>query len=197
MMHPFIPFVTEELGGYLQASDKPVTLQSWPQVQTKLIDKSANEEMQILIDIVTTIRNLKSQWNVKPHQEIACHFAASTKERQALLKNNAEILKSLLKINQLTIDQKLPNVKNAATGIVDTIKFAIPLGQLIDIAKEKEGMLNQIAEQRKLAGNIAQRLQNKDFVKKAPQNVVEADKTRLQNMENKIKELEATVKSLE
>src|SRR4029079_2002843 len=126
----------------------------------------------------TAIRNLRSQWNIKPNQEIEVHFAASAKEQQGLLQNNTEIIKSLAKINQLTIDQELGDVKNAATGLVDTIKFALPLGTLIDVAKEKEGMLSQIAEQRKLADNIAGRLKNKDFLNKAPKNVVEADQAR-------------------
>jgi valyl-tRNA synthetase len=197
MMHPFIPFVTEELGEYLKASEKPVTLQDWPKTNAKLIDKSTESEMQILIDVVTAIRNLRSQWNIKPNQEIEVHFAASAKEQQDLLEDNTEIIKSLAKINQLTIDQELGDVKNAATGLVDTIKFALPLGTLIDVAKEKEGMLSQIAEQRKLADNIAGRLKNKDFLNKAPKNVVEADQARLQAMKTKIHELEATIKSLE
>ena len=76
--------------------------------------------------------------DIKPQKEIDCHFTAATVDRKKLLQSNAEILKFLMRIKNFTLEDKLTHIKNAATGIVDNIKFCLPLGDLIDIDKEKK-----------------------------------------------------------
>ena len=86
--------------------------------------------------------------------------------------------------------------KDAATVISGNIKGAVPLGDLIDVKEEKKRMINQISEQKKASTGLTNRLKNKDFLKKAPKEVVEKEKTRLDSINTKIKELEKVVSGL-
>ncbi|MCK5178905.1 MAG: valine--tRNA ligase, partial [Candidatus Omnitrophica bacterium] len=86
--------------------------------------------------------------------------------------------------------------KNTATVIVGNIKGVVPLGELIDVDQEKKRILGQITEQKKVSTGLTSRLKNKDFLKKAPKEVVDKEKIRLDSINTKIEELEKVVSGL-
>jgi valyl-tRNA synthetase len=196
MIHPFMPFVTEEVFGQCREGRGSISRQPWPKDHKQLIDKVAEERMQTLIDLVTALRNLRAQWNIKPQEKIRCHLSSRTKEDVALLTGAESIVKNLARVGDLTIDKKPVDQKDAAAFIVGGIKGAVPLGDLIDIKQEKKRMLDQITEQKKVSKNLSSRLKNKDFLRKAPKDVVDKEKTRLETITNRIKELETIVAGL-
>jgi valyl-tRNA synthetase len=125
-----------------------------------------------------------------------CHLTSKQKKDVELLRSNEQVLKNLAGINTLVIDKVLAKKKNTATVVVGTITGSLPLGGLIDIDKEKDRMLDQIKEQKKASKALSGRLKNKDFVNKAPRDVVEKEKVRLDSINSKIKELEKAVTGL-
>jgi len=197
MIHPFMPFVTEEIWSQCHKDQDPISCQPWPTHHKQLIDKETETHMQTIIDLVTSIRTLRAQWNIKPQEKIQCHLSSKSKEDLSLLQDSEAIIKNLGRIDVLTIDKKPTDEKNTATAIVGSIKGAVPLGDLIDINKEKMRILNQIEEQKKVSKGLAGRLKNKDFVKKAPKEVVEKEKVRLESINTKMEELEKAVAGLE
>jgi len=197
MIHPFMPFVTEEIWKHLSIEETCLSKSEWPVIEKKFIDKKSDADMQMIIETVASIRNLRVQWNVKPNEDISCHFGSKSKQDLSTISDNDNILKSLAKIEELFIEEKPIHIKNAATGIVQNIKFSIPLGGVIDVEKEKQRILKQIEEQAKLSEGIDKRLSNKNFVSKAPKEVVQKEKERLESMKLKIKELKEIIKNLE
>lgn len=197
MMHPFVPFVTEEIWEHLGVQDGPVSLQPWPEMKESLIDGTAEADMQTLIEIITAIRNLRAEWNIKPTQEIDCIFAADKETRRGLLNDNSSLLKLLLRIANLSVEKTLQNTKNSAAGIVEDIKFSLPLGNVIDVEKETGRIQNEITTLEKAVSGISNRLKNENFIKKAPDDVVEKDKSRLVNLETKISGLKEAITNLE
>jgi len=197
MMSPFIPFVTEEVWEHLNIDEGPLSTQKWPIVNKKLINKKCEEQMQILINVVTTIRNLKAEWNIKTTQKIDCLFVSKNDEQLNILKENEDTLKLLLKADEILFEEKQSITKNSATGIVGDIKIYLPLGDIIDVSKEKGRIKNETVSLEKLMKGLAGRLKNKDFLKKAPKDVVEKDKSRLRELEAKIKGLKETVNNLD
>jgi valyl-tRNA synthetase len=196
MMHPFLPFVTEEIWQHLDVAPECLAVQPWPVCYENLIDEKVEADMQILMDIVAMIRNFKVQWNIKPQQEIVCQFAVTNKHDRWLIEEHAHILQALLRMNPFEVGNELNVTKNAATGMVSTIKFCLPLAGIIDIEKEKNRMLKQIEEFQRSVAGLANRLNNEGFVQKAPPEVVEKEKNRLADLQLKIKELEAVIQSL-
>jgi valyl-tRNA synthetase len=153
--------------------------------------------MQSIIELITTLRNLRAQWNIKPQEKIQCHLSSQSKTDLSLLQNSETLLKNLARIDELTIDKKPIEKKNAATVIIGSIKGAVPLGDLIDVKQEKKRMLDHIAGQKKVSTGLTSRLSNKDFLAKAPKEVVAKEKVRLDSINTKIKELEKVVSGLE
>ena len=192
-MHPFIPFVTEEIWQNLKVKDTPLSSQSWPSTNKKFIDKKLEERMSdIFFESITKVRDVKTQFHLPP---VPCNFSSSDSQALGVVMGSGDTFENLTG-NAVSFNENVDYSKSV-TIVVGPLKIQINLGDLnFDIEKEKEKIRNQITEQRKLADNIAHRLKNKDFVSKAPKNVVDADKARLQTMETKIRELKATIKNL-
>ncbi len=195
MMHPFIPFVTEEIWSKIQENEKALCIQLWPIVEKQCINENIEKDMLVILDVITAIRNLRAQWNVKPKETIQC-FLASSEERLSLLNDNAETVKSLARIETLTIEPQLNQTSNTAIAVVNDVKCAVLLEGLIDLDQEKQKIINQIAELKKASKGLSQRLGNEKFLERAPKDIVEKEKQRLQSLENKIKELEGVMCSL-
>ena len=196
MIHPFMPFVTEEIWSQCQRDKESISRQPWPVYNKQLVDKEVETRMQIIVDLISAIRNLRAQWNIKPQEKIKCRLSSQSKDAVALLRENEAILKNLAGIDTLVIDKKSTKEKNVATIIIGNIKGFVPLGDLIDVHKEKNRMLNHIEEQNKVSKGLSSRLRNKDFVQKAPKEVVSKEKIRLESIHSKIKELKRIVANL-
>jgi valyl-tRNA synthetase len=196
MIHPFMPFVTEEIYTQIHPQKGSISLAPWPRDHKKLVDHAAEARMQTLIDLVTSLRNLRSQWNIKPSEKIRCYLSSPSKDDLKLLEDNAAILKTLARIGELKVGQKPVKQTEAATVLVGKIKGAVPLGDVIDVKKEQARMLTQIAEQTKVSNGLASRLTNKEFVKKAPKEVVDKEKARLESINIKIEELKKVIAGL-
>jgi valyl-tRNA synthetase len=196
MMHPFLPFVTEEVWQHLGVAPGCLAVQSWPVFSENLIDEKAESDMRILMDIVTQIRNIKVQWNIRPQQEIVCQFAASNRRDRELIERQRDILQTLLRLSPFSLADELRVTPNAATGIVGTIKFCLPLAGIIDVDKEKARMIKQIEESQRVAAGLTARLSNEEFMGKAPSDVVEKEKERLDGLQLKIKELRGVIQNL-
>ncbi len=196
LMHPFLPFVTEEIWLHLKVREGALAIQRWPELKKKLINPQIENQMDTIIEIITIIRNLKVRWNIKPQQDIDCFFSSPSKEQLALLNTNQEVLKFLLKIKNIHFGNQQKMIENSAQGMVGTIKFFFPLGEIIDIRRERERILKEIEEHKKAYQGIFQRLKDQAFIKKAPLEIIEKDKSRLVNLDLKIKELEEAIKNL-
>jgi valyl-tRNA synthetase len=196
LLHPFIPFVTEEIYSQLKGKDVILTLEPWPVAESKFINEDAEGKIGLLIDLTTNIRNTRSQWNIKPQTAVKCTFAASSKDSLAFLKANGGIIQKLARIDTADFADKPAVVKNCATGVAGDIKYFIPLGDVIDLEKEKLRIREQIDQQERAASAIEARLANEGFVRKAPLEVVEKDRERMKELRLKNVELEKALASL-
>ncbi|VAX35785.1 Valyl-tRNA synthetase [hydrothermal vent metagenome] len=196
MMHPFMPFVTEEIWQKIYPNKEALCIQTWPQTETKYANNTVTEEMDLIIDLITTVRNLRAQWKLKPNETITCHMVSSEKIQRNILKTNENLIKNLVRIEHLVIEEKLSQTTNIAASVVKNMKCAILLEDLIDIDQEKKKIKGQIEEQKKAFLNLTNRLGNKKFLERAPEDIVAKEKERLQSLEKKIKELEDVISSL-
>ena len=194
LIHPFMPFVSEEIYSFLEPNEKSLARSPWPKAEKKHIKTKDEKQMDILIELITAIRNARSQWNIDPQEEIECRLSPE-KDDQFIATNLAD-LKTLARVKNFIIEEKLSKEKNSIYGIAGDIKFFIPLTGLVDVEKEKGRILKQIEEQKKNSDSLSQRLKNKEFLKKAPEEVVAKEKDRLESLQTKTKELENIIKNL-
>ncbi|MDE1920544.1 MAG: valine--tRNA ligase [Candidatus Omnitrophica bacterium] len=199
IMHPFIPFVTEEIYSKLNTKDECLSIANWPELNEQLIDKVAAQQMQVILDSITAIRNIRAQWNIKPNESINA-FVVTPGTWLRLLQENCADIQRLARIDQLNIDVKAVNLKNTATALVGTtygaIKVFVPLEGIVDLESEKKRMNADIMEKKKSIDGLNARLNNPDFVSKAPVDVIAKEKERLGSLNKEVCELNSILANL-
>ncbi|MDD5422102.1 MAG: valine--tRNA ligase [Candidatus Omnitrophica bacterium] len=199
MLHPFMPFVTEEIWQKLprgkDTQGASIMVQPWPHVQKEMISKEAEDGMKKLIGLITSIRNMRSVWNIEPRFEISVMMNVHGKHDEALLTENADMIKRLSRAADLKIG-KLSKPKNAAVSVVGGIEVYLPLEGVIDFEKEK-GRLKK--EGTRFTGEIeaiGKRLKDRNFTSKAPKEVVDKQRERRSELEIQLKKIKDNVKEL-
>jgi valyl-tRNA synthetase len=192
MLHPFMPFVTEEIWQKLpHEKDHPgdsIMMQPWPHVQGQMIAKDAEEAMSELIELITAVRNIRAVWNIEPQRPldaiINSHNAADAK----LITENMDFIKRLSKISDLKIGA-FAKPKNSAAAVVRDLEVYVPLEGLIDFEKEKARLAKEKARLENEMSAISGRLNDEKFTAKAPEDVVEKQRVRKGELEVQIKKL--------
>jgi valyl-tRNA synthetase len=197
MIHPFMPFVTEEIWGRCHEGRGPISREPWPAYEKQLTNSAIDAQMQTIIGVVCAVRNARAQWNIKPADRVRCYLSSESEGDLELLRDNEPMLKNLARVEPLIIDRQASGEKNTAAFLVDGIKGAVLLGDLIDVEAEKTRILEEMDGLRKTLRGLTGRLQNKNFTEKAPQDIVEKEKARLASAQAKLGELEQVLAGLE
>ncbi|MBF0533204.1 MAG: valine--tRNA ligase, partial [Candidatus Omnitrophica bacterium] len=179
MIHPFMPFVTEEIWSQIHPQAPALSSSSWPAPRLDLIWADIETNMKKIIDLVVGIRNVRAQWSIKPALPLDCVFQVSDPAEQSLLKAHFKLLTYLGRLGSAQFDAADSSIKNAAVVFVDRIKCYIPLTGLIDLEQEKKKIQDQILAQEKAAIALQARLLNPQFTAKAPGDVVAKEQERL------------------
>ena len=194
LLHPFIPFITEEiwLKNKLDNSSKSyLMLANWPDGKIKK-DKD-NKDVENLIEIISEIRSFKNELNISPGSFIDISLSKLDKKNRVFLNKNETVLKKLGRIsNFLEKDINKPSASLVIKGNVLKLYFE----ESIDLNLIKENLLNKQSKYQVEMDKIHSRLKNKDFVKRAPKHIVEQEKSNYNNLQNDIKKISLTVKSL-
>ncbi len=196
MMHPFIPFVTEEIYSKMNTKDECLSLASWPLPNKDLIDQKAFEEMQMVIDVISAIRNIRTQWKIKPNDTVDVIFVPENKTQEHLLNASQGDIQRIGKIKIFTIDSKMSTIKEAASQVVGTLKVFIPLAGLVDLDAEKKKMTAEVAQKQKSIEGLQSRLGNEAFVSKAPADIIAKEHERLATLQKEILELNKVLANL-
>jgi len=195
MLHPFIPFVTEEVWSHLGISTQCLSQESWPCVKPDFIDPDAEAKMTLFMELITQIRNCRAQWGVKPHQATDIHISSQNPETLTWISQTEPLMAALIKSDTVSFNATDTTISNAASGVVGDLKYCVPLGTLVDIAQEKQRMTNEITSLTKAVDGIEKRLANEGFLKKAPKDIIKKDKQRLEEYHLQIRNLKDVVEN--
>ena len=192
LLHPYSPFVTEEIWSKLKKhNDSDLIVKDWPKIENKWINKSLEDEMEILKSLISSIRTIRSQMNVPPNK-LCKMIVQCNSEQKSILNSHSLIIKSLAKIEtiEMTEDSKKPS--QSATAIVDNMEIFIPLKGIIDFDIEKKRLQKRIKELNNHLIGANSKLKNKEFLKRAPKNIVDREKEKKEDM---VLELEKITKN--
>jgi len=196
IMHPFIPFVTEEIYSKMNSKDECLSLAAWPKRDENLLDHEASSQMQSIIDVISAIRAIRTQWGIKPNQPIIPEIVPQDKKQEELFKANSSYIMHLARLETLTIDSKVLTTQDAAIALVGTTKIIVPLKGIIDLELEKKRKIEEIAQKQKSIDGLQSRLNNEAFVSKAPEEIIIKEKDRLNDLSLAISELKRDLASL-
>jgi len=178
LLHPFMPFVTEEIWQHLPHTGEALIVAPWPEAGP--VDQEAESQMSLLMEIIRAIRNARAEYNVEPSRRIAAIIVAG--ERKPLLEAQRELLAFLARVEreQLTIVARLAEKPaRALTLVIGGIEVYLPLAGMVDLEAEQQRLRSELE---KTAGEIARvdkLLSNNRFVAKAPAEVVERERGKL------------------
>ncbi len=196
LLHPLMPFITEELWQRLPHQGDSIMTAAWPQADAGRDDREAREQMETLIALITKVRNIRSVNNLPVSAWLTVHIATTDERIKALVTANAEQFKRLARVEAINITDTLPPLQGAARDVLADVEIAVPLAGLIDHDKERERLNKEIGRKENEAQGMASRLANPSFVDRAPRQVVEQTRARHDELRGEIAKLQETLKSL-
>ena len=175
LLHPFMPFITEEIYQAIYGKEEYIMVTKWPEYKKDFEYVEDEKSIELLKEIVKSIRNMKANMNVAPSKKTSAIFVTKTKKE--VIQNCMNILQKLVNIEKYTIEENKDNVdKNAIAIIVPEVEVYIPLGDLVDIEQEKIRLEGEIKKFESEILRVDKMLANEGFVKKAPAQKIEEEK---------------------
>jgi len=192
MLHPFMPFITEEIWQKLGLDEETIMLSEFPTENKKYVDLAAEKEFDYLKEIVNTIRNIRGEANVSPAKKIEVIFKIVNDGEKEILEHNAKILDKLANVEKYEFNTEIPAL--VGFKLVETTEIYVPLADLIDKEKEIAKLEKDIQKTQKELDRVLGKLSNEKFLSKAPKEVIDKENGIKEELENKIAKFKESIK---
>ncbi|MDO4542942.1 MAG: valine--tRNA ligase [Clostridia bacterium] len=187
LMHPFMPFITEELYQQLPNAERTIMLSAWPKQDENLLFESSEQDMETVMDMIRSIRNLRAERSVPPSQKIS---ATIVSKNTGLFENTKPYFSRLCGLDGLEVRDGMGASKPSDIHLVfNGGEVIIPLASLVDLAEECARLDKEIAAAEFERSRAEKMLNNAGFMAKAPQAVVEGERKKLQNAQELLEKL--------
>ena len=198
LLHPYAPFITEEIWQKIRTTegDGTITFASYPPAPSKIEHAAEADEMQKVMEIVTAIRNIRGEHNVSPSKTIKVILKTHNKKMEGILERDKNYIISLAKVSDLKITSGGETIQKAATAVAGGVDVFVPFEGLIDLDAEKIRLTKEIDRLDKYISATGQKLANKNFVERAPKEVVEKERSRLVETGDELEKLKKALKEL-
>ncbi len=188
LLHPFMPFITEEIWQSLPHEGEALIVAQWPKYRDDLAFKVEEALMESVMDAIRAIRNRRSEMNVPPSKKAALYVLTS---KPQVFTEGEGFIQRLAYADSVTLmDSEPANLDGMVTCATADAKLYIPMGQLVDVAKELERIGKELEKNRKFLASLEAKLSNEKFVSRAPEAVVAAEKEKAQKTRDLITSLE-------
>lgn len=196
LLHPFMPFITEELRQHLKRSGETIMLQAFPKSDNNQIFPFVESEMTWLQDAITAFRNIRAEANINPWKEVPALIKTSDQKEIATLEQNKTFLMKLAKLSNLDFGLEITKPELSGVRVVGNSELIVPLVGLLDIEAEKEKLLSQLAKLEQGAASCERKLSDQTFLSKAPAQVIEREKANQADYQQKIEKIKENLKHL-
>ena len=195
LLHPFIPYVTEEIYSYLPGVNGYIMHAEYPRYNSRLAYKQEAKAFESVIDLIKTVRAMKVEVNCPPSRKV--HVYLATQSRRLISVNKNSILRLAGASEVSFVENGAEAGEKIVSRVCDAGQIFIPLGELVDLEKEKVRLEK---EYDRIVSEIARasgKLNNQSFIAKAPKKLVDDEKEKLEKLLDAKKKVEASLKSLE
>jgi valyl-tRNA synthetase len=181
LLHPIMPFITEELWWSIgeRSEGDSIMKAFWPEVKPELIHKDAEQEIEILQSLISTVRSIRGEMNVPPAKETELHIRVAGHTFSELVNRHEAYVKRLGKISALRLGPDIPRPPYSASDVVDGNELYLPLKGIIDMEIERRRIGKEIERLEKAIQSVEKKLLNEQFLSRAPQAVIEKEKDKL------------------
>ena len=189
LLHPFMPFITEEIWQALVNSGKPLMLEKFPTFDESLRFTSEESDFEKIITAIKAIRNRRAEMNVAPSVKATVHIETAEKE---VFEKGVMFFERLASASEVEIADKV-NVDDALTVVTDCARIFIPLSEIVDTKKELERLAKEKASVQKDIDFLSGKLNNQGFVSKAPAQLIETEKAKLAKALEKMSKIDESI----
>jgi valyl-tRNA synthetase len=209
LLHPFMPYITEEIwqrlpnvGARLHHaaySNAPATimLAAFPKGDASLIDENAEREMQAVIDVISSVRSIRANLNIKPSERVTVLISSSDEAMRSCLAASRRQIMKLARANEVVISETLNAPKaSAKAALSGGAELAVPLEGLIDFEKETERLTKEQTKLQQEGDRLNAQLSNQNFIERAPQEKVQELRDRLADIEQRLNVIAQNLEAL-
>ena len=210
LLHPFMPYITEELWQRLPGADErllhkayagatpTIMLSAYPKSVPALIDESAEWEMQAIIDLISRVRNIRSEMNIKAGERVPVLVGSPDEKLRSVFSDASDQISRLVRASELSVRDRLDAPRASARAVlVGGAEVAIPLEGLIDFEQERQRLRREQDKLQAEAGKLEAQLGNPNFVERAPAERVNELRERIADIAQRASQLQQTVENLQ
>ena len=197
LLHPFMPFLTEEIWQKLGGDGGSVMVSVFPTVDDDLRDQDAEKQMGVIMDVITSVRNIRGEMSIPPSKKLKVVVSAPDEELISVLTAGRDYIINLGNLEELTVRGEMEEPKGAATGVAGSVRVFALLEGTIDVASEKARLEKRITKIVKELTIVSKKLANSDFMEKAAEEVVTKEKAKFEELKEKQGVIEAALSRLE
>ena len=177
LLHPFVPFITEKIYKSIPNTNGPLMLSDFPRYNTKFNYTAAVKEIEPTKEIIKCIRNLKAQVGAVPSKKVNLYVKTENKK---VIKNCSVYIEKLAGVSEISIIEDKNNLtEKVVSQVIDGFELFIPLGELVDFDKEIERLERELHLVNNEIARASGKLANEKFLEKAPKNLVDAEREKL------------------
>ena len=192
LLHPFMPFITEEIWQKLPGAQGSIMVAPYPQADPKFDHPGAEAEMNLVMAILTAIRNIRGEMNVPPGTQVEVFLASPDAGAIETLNRHRQSIQNLGRVRELHCNSAGGPPAAAAKAVVDQVDIFMPLAGIIDFAEEAKRLDRELEKLGKEVNQAQRKMSNEDFLAKAPAEVVAKEQAKLQAQTDKLQKLKPT-----
>jgi valyl-tRNA synthetase len=185
LLHPFMPFVTEEIWQKLTPDDGYIMVSKFPEPDDSLRDEDSRRHMDLIKNIINSIRNIRGVMNISPSKKLKVVISAPDGDMLSIIEAGRGYIMDIAKLEDLAIEENAIEPKGSAIGMVGTVKIYVLLEGTVDVEAERARLEKEMKKLDKDLAFISKKLGNQDFMEKASSAVVEKEENKFKNLKEK------------
>ena len=196
-LHPFMPFVTEEIWQRLPGTQGSIMKAKLPEASDFIFDKQALSEMDLIMGVITGVRNIRGEMKIPPSKKMSILIEMPDRREADVVRRNAEHIQNLARVDSISVDSVVPKPEASATAVFGENQVHVLLKGLFDFQEERERLTKKKKKIEKDIGSANKKLSNKKFIEKAPAEIVDNVREKVKSMSLKLDKLNKNIKFFE
>jgi len=196
LLHPFMPFITEEIWQKLPGAGESIVIAPWPQADSAMVNDTAEADMGLLQSVTSSIRSIKSVLGIALTKPVKVLLSTPDESKRAVLESDNSYIKELAWVEELVVGSDIIKPEHSAVDVEQGVEIFMPLAGLVDIEEEKKRLSKEFAKTEADAEKSRKKLANPQFLEKAAPAVVDKEKAKLEELDEKASKLRKQMASL-
>ncbi len=169
LLHPFIPFITEEIAAKLNPERSTIMRGPFPEFDESRIDPEAERKMEVIMGVISSVRNIRAEMNIPPSRILPAAAMPTTQEERDLVESSLPLIRALARVGDLAIGEPGANTeppRMSATAVVGEMRVFVPLEGIVDPDAEIARLNKELGKIEKELDAVSKKLSNSDFLSK-------------------------------